>query len=426
MADLPRHILLLQGPPGPLFVLLAERLNTLGVATSRININGGDRADWPGPATNYRGTLSRWALFIDRYLCSHGVTDIILYGDCRPYHETARQIATSRGVRVLVLEEGYVRPDWMTFELAGVNANSSLPRDPQRLRSVAERLPPVVASPPITASFGRRARDSFRYYAHIWFGQFTFPFYRSHRRIGILYEGVAWGWRLLRTKRHAHRTERELASLDGTPHFLVPLQLTSDYQIRLHSPFADMAGAAEFIVASFAARGAPAHHLLLKVHPLDVSGINWSKLCRQWGRRHGLEGRLHVVDGGNLETMITASRGMVCVNSTSATLALAAGKPVCAIGEAIYDIAGLTHRGHLDDFWANPTPPDRSLYEAFRRVLVHTCLVRGGTASLSATQTLLDSLIARLLARPSAIVEPGVDSREMLVPAGRDIARQAR
>ena len=98
----------------------------------------------------------------------------------------------------------------------------------------------------------------------------------------------------------------------------------------------------------------------------------------------------------SLDSLVRDARGLVCVNSTSATLALAHGTPVCTIGEAIYDIPGLTHQHHLDDFWSNPTPPDAGLYPAFRRVLVDRCLVRGGLASESAVTELIGSILKRL------------------------------
>ena len=86
--------------------------------------------------------------------------------------------------------------------------------------------------------------------------------------------------------------------------------------------------------------------------------------------------------------MLESARGLVCVNSTSATLALARGIAVCTIGEALYDMPGLTHQEHLDTFWANPTPPEPGVYQAFRRVLVERSLVRGGLASESAVEIL--------------------------------------
>lgn len=77
-------------------------------------------------------------------------------------------------------------------------------------------------------------------------------------------------------------------------------------------------------------------------------------------------------------------------------MALARAVPVCTIGEAIYDIVGLTHQGHLDTFWTNPTPPEPGVYSAFRRILVDRCLVRGGLASESAVELLIHSILERL------------------------------
>ena len=57
---------------------------------------------------------------------------------------------------------------------------------------------------------------------------------------------------------------------------------------------------------------------------------------------------------------------------------------------------GITHQGHIDSFWATPTPPEPGVYEAFRRVLVDRCLVRGGLASESAVQVLIESMLERL------------------------------
>ena len=117
-------------------------------------------------------------------------------------------------------------------------------------------------------------------------------------------------------------------------------------------------------------------------------------------RRLGLEDRLHYADGGDLDKIVAKARGLVCVNSTSATLALARDIPVCTIGEAVYDMPGLTHQGHVDSFWERPIPPEPGLYRDFRRVLVDRCLVRGGLASESAVSTLVEGLARRLSVEP--------------------------
>jgi capsular polysaccharide export protein len=100
---------------------------------------------------------------------------------------------------------------------------------------------------------------------------------------------------------------------------------------------------------------------------------------------------------------------MVCVNSTSGTLALETGIPVVVLGDAVYDVPGITHQSGLDRFWRDPERPDPELYAAFKKSLHAKCLVRGGLASASATETLVSSSVERLLAEDSLPIESHVD-----------------
>ena len=412
-----RAFLFLQGPPGPLFHRLGAAIAAHGIPVHRINLSGGDRYDWPDGAIDFRGRFSEWPVFFDNFLREHRITDLLLFGDCRPYHVSAHGMASVRGVRTHVLEEGYLRPHWMTFELEGVNARSRLSRVNSWFRQEALKLPPEPVLPPITASFRRRARDSYWHFHHVLNGRFAYPHYRSHRSGSILMEGFGWLWRFARGGRRAAAAMETLQALEGKPLFVLPLQLSGDYQIRAHSPFPDMQSAASYVIESFAAHAASDVHLLLKAHPLDSSFFNWRGFVRRHAARLGLEGRLHFIDGGDLEDLVQVANGLVCVNSTSATLALAAGTPVCTIGEAIYDMPGLTHQEHLDRFWLEPTPPEPGLYPAFRRVLVDRCLVRGGLASESAVTTLIESILDRL--------GVGQSSRAIAPPAGNDFPKSA-
>jgi capsular polysaccharide export protein len=397
-----RSFLFLQGPPGPFFRRLAKELEARGAAVHRINLSGGDRLDWPDGAVDFRGRFSDWPVFLDQFLRDHRITDLMLYGDCRPYHVAAHGMAALRSVRTHVMEEGYVRPNWMTLELDGVNARSSLSRDKHWFMTEASRLPPEPELPPITSSFPRRARDSYWHYHHVVVRRLWYPHYRSHRTGSIIMEGLGWAWKFLRAGHYRRTSERALAKLQSKSLFVLPLQLSGDYQIRTHSAFPDMQSAAAYVIGSFAANAPPEAHLLLKAHPLDCSFFSWSSFVRKQARKHGLEGRLHYADGGDLESMARTARGLVCVNSTSATLALSHDTPVCTIGEAIYDIEGLTHQDHLDQFWSAPTPPEPDLYPAFRRVLAERCLVRGGLASESAVSLLIDSVVKRLELAPDS------------------------
>jgi capsular polysaccharide export protein len=391
-----RTFLFLQGPPGPFFRRLGSVLEAKGIAVHRINLSGGDRLDWPDGAVDFRGHFSDWPVFFDQFLRDHRITDLMLYGDCRPYHVAAHGMAALRAVRTHVMEEGYVRPNWMTLELEGVNARSTLSRDKNWFLKEAAHLPPEPDLPPITSSFRRRSRDSYWHYHNVVVGRLRYHHYRSHRTGSIIMEGFGWLWKFLRAGKERKAADGVLRHLTDKPLFILPLQLSGDYQIRTHSPFPDMQSAAAYVIGSFAANAPADTHLLLKAHPLDCSFFSWSAFVRDQARQHGLEGRLHYADGGDLEIMVGEARGLVCVNSTSATLALAQSTPVCTIGEAIYDIAGLTHEGHLDQFWSAPIAPEEGVYPAFRRVLADRCLVRGGLASESAVSTLIDSVVERL------------------------------
>lgn len=402
--EAPRRFLFLQGPPGPFFAALAAALAARGCAIHRINLCGGDQHDWPGPATDYAGRRRNWPMFLDRFLRARQITDLVLFGDCRPLHQIALRMAQLRGVHIHVFEEGYIRPDWMTLERDGVNGHSPMERDPATILAAARNLPPVPQLPPITASFARRARDAFWHYAHVELRRWRFPFYRSHRPGSIFVELAGWGWRLATAGWRQRRADETLASIAGRRFFLFPLQLSGDFQIRHHSPFGTMRVAVDYVLDSFARFAPPDAVLLIKGHPLDCSFTNWSGLIARRARRLGLRGRVHFIDGGDLGQLASAACGMVCVNSTSGTLGLEAGIPVTVLGDAVYDVPGITHQGKLDDFWRQPQAPDRALYDAFKRVLHARCLVRGGLASQSALAILVENSLARLLAddRPPA------------------------
>jgi capsular polysaccharide export protein len=385
------------------------------VKVERINICAGDRRDWPEPATDFRGRFRDWPVFFDNFLREHQITDILLFGDCRPYHASARRVAALRGIRTHVLEEGYLRPHWMTLELDGVNGYSRLARNKEWFVEQARNLPPEPFLPPVTANFRRRVRDTARHYIAVHAGRLAYPFYRTHRPGSALLEAAGWGWKYLSRDIRARRTDDVLSGLVGKPYFLFPLQLSGDYQIRNHSPFPDMRSAAAYVIESFARHAPNEAHLVVKAHPFDTSLFNWRRYIDQRAKRLGIFDRVHFIDGGDLQQLAAETSGMVCVNSTSATLALAAGSPVCTLGDAIYNIPGLTCQRHLDEFWGEPTPPEPGLYGAFRRVLVDRCLVRGGLASESAVQTLIKSMLERLV-HSAESAQPRLDPLEVAVP----------
>lgn len=399
MVDAPaKTFLFLQGPHGPYFAMLADALRARGHQALRININGGDKMDWPGEgASDYRGTFRNWPLFFDDFVVSQGVTDLILYGDCRPYHASAHGMARLRNIRVHVVEEGYIRPDFLTLQEDGVNGNSTLPLDPQWYLDQARALPPEKGfEPQIPSTFRRRARNTARNGIATALLRPLFPFYRTHRPQSFVLESVGWCRKLLRRQHDVRQSRAEWEKARNKPYFCLPLQLDSDYQIRIHSPFGNMRAALRFVMKSFA-RQAPADvSLVVKRHPLDPGLVAWGRLVRQLAVKYGVEDRVFYLADWDIAEVVDRSLGVVTVNSTVGTLALNSGKPVVVLGHAVYKVPGVVHDAPLDGFWSAPRRPDLALYTAFRKVLVDRCLIRGGLLSEEGLSMLVGHAVERL------------------------------
>ena len=392
-----QRFLFLQGPPGPFFHRLSEALLTLGHAVQRINLNAGDRAAWPGAAVDYRGTAEQWPSFVDDFMVRNQISDLVLFGDCRPLHDAARSLARLRDIRIHVFEEGYIRPDWVTLELDGVNGYSTLPRDPYWYLEAARSLPALVRRPHVPATFQRRAREATTYYTRATFGQWRFPHYRSHRGRSASTEALGWLKQFALRKMRHEQAEAAIARLAGQRYFMFPLQLSSDHQIRVHSKFGTMQAGAAYVIESFA-HWAPSDTLLLvKEHPLDSSLFSWRRYIRRIASRLGVQDRVLFARGGDLVDLVEDALGVVTINSTTGTLALASGVPVVALGDAVYNIPGLTFDGPLDRFWVRPTPPGPRIWDAFCRVLQARCLIYGGFASDEGIEMLIEGAIGRLL-----------------------------
>jgi capsular polysaccharide export protein len=123
------------------------------------------------------------------------------------------------------------------------------------------------------------------------------------------------------------------------------------------------------VLRSFGRNAPPDRQILFKLHPLESGWHAWTRRIGRLARRHGVADRVRVIRGGDLQRLLKASRGAVLVNSTVGMHALRLGVPTCALGQAIYGIAGLTHQGGIDSFWTAPDPVDAALFDTFERAL---------------------------------------------------------
>jgi len=429
-----RSFLFLQGLATPFFVKLGREIAARGHSVHRINLCGGDRAFWPRfGAVDFRGRFSEWRNFLGSYLHDTGITDIVVFGDCRPYHRVALDLARSRGIEIHVFEEGYFRPDWITLERQGTNAFSRLPRDPETVAAEVEGDAGSEPIPqPVSGGFSRRIRwEAFNQIATMLLTP-VYPHYRRHRSHHPVAELSGWVMRLTKRPFERRFSERVAQYLEGRSYYLLPLQLESDYQIRRHSPLKSMTEVMELVMESFA-RNAPAGSaLLVKLHPLDNGLVNFRQQAKRIARRLNLRGRVFVIDGGHLPSLLAKSRGVVLVNSTTALSALHHERPVKALGRALFDMPGLTFQGSLDRFWNEGTAPNQELFRAFRRVVLKRAQINGSFFTEAGIALAIEGAVQRIGvapvpasaaagALPSAI---RVESGAAIVPAKSAVLAQ--
>ncbi len=362
-------VLLMQGPVGPLLAKLALKLSRKGKLVHRVVFNGGDRQgarghpkhllhrfNWP------MDTLPKWF----KSLClRHRVDTVVLFGLSRPCHAAVIPVAKAMGIKVVVMEEGYFRPGFMTMELDGVNGNSkTLDRfecDPSPIKA------PTPHPDVCKHHFFKTVVHAMRYYWAMAWHRRAFPNYVHHRETSVIWYARYWikswftKWRRYKKDHALHQCLVKM----GPPYFFVPLQHEGDSQITEHSGYENNQHFIEEVICSFAAHSNSGHVLLFKEHPMSRGG----QLSQAWIERCALERGvdlrvMHVVEGHN-PTLISQAQGVVVINSTMGLQAIQKHKPVKTMGQSLYDRPGVTFQGSLDEFWKTPTAPDPAVTDEF-------------------------------------------------------------
>lgn len=376
-----RHFLFLQGVCSPFFSALAQHLRNDGHSVTKVNFNGGDVAYWrKGNSLLFRGRPEKLKDFYDQVYRDYAITDQVLFGDRRPVHRPAIDHAEVFGIRTHVFEEGYFRPHWVTLEREGVNGHSLLPRDPDWFLEASDRLPELPAVETFKSKFFYRAMHDCAYHSASAINSVVFPHYQTHASVIAPVEYCGYMWRFSMMHYWKRRDDVLIKSLvsSGTPYYILPLQLSSDAQIRDHSRFSGMVEVMEYVLDSFA-RHAPAQsRLVVKNHPLDFGLINYAAALKQMCKMWNLEGRVDYLESGNLELLIAHAAGVVTVNSTVGAVSLGLGCPTVTLSDPIYNLPGLTFQGSLDDFWRQGNVPDAEFYRRFKDCVIFATQVNGG------------------------------------------------
>ncbi len=235
--------------------------------------------------------------------------------------------ARQRGTPCFRFENGFL-PNTTQMDLQGVNVASSVPRDPK--------------------------------------------FYRNY--------GGTWKTETPDrvVPRKPHRNKQEVAPITLPARYVfVPFQVQLDSQVLLHSPWLKrMDDLFDVIMQAVARVGAAAPDVIFKEHP------SCPRRYPELHQRAQALRRVQFANGNATGELIGGASGIITINSSVGIESLLLGKPVLALGNAVYEIPGVTASARtvagIADWLgaiARGQPPAASLREPFLRFLAQDFLI---------------------------------------------------
>lgn len=413
MSDAKRTLLFLHGPSSPFWRELGFACEAAGHRVLKVNLSFGETVYWRRRgAIYYRGRLSRWRDFLEKLVIREGITDILYYADRFAYHVIAAEVARAHGIQAVALENGYLRPDWLTLERAGMGAFSHFPDEPAKIRAIAAATP----EPDLTVRYQHGFwtemvhEATYHLFAHFW--RIFHPFFRSGLVHDPLLEILIGIPPLFQKKKDEARAEALVEELvaGAMPFHVAALQLQGDYQIRDNSPFTNFDEMLRQVIASYARHAEPEGRLVFKQHPHDNGRHDWARRIARIAAEFGIGDRIVFLKGGDLGKLLGKARGCVMINSTVGLFSLRLGCPTKILGIAIYDMPGLTHQGPLDSFWTSPEAVDASLCDAFVRAIAASIQIKGSFYDPEGRKAAIDQIVSRVIGRkvnePGGFVDP--------------------
>lgn len=403
-----KTVLFITAPFGPAMKAIGSALEARGAKVLRVVENGGEVLSTPRRnRIRFCSRRQPFGVFLRNTIRRHNVDTVVTFNDTQDRNREALAIARDMDREIRILENGYLRPHWITVDCRGVNGNACYPRCPDfYLKQAHEPQPVELFRNCIRSHVHHTIAHHVSCYLMAWRHRFDPRSYGDH----VLYQGQGYVREYLWRQTHSEATTSEAIAehrANGRPMFLAVLQKPGDAQLKHHSDFGANAPYMREVMRSFAADAPADAILLVKQHPLDYGRERLPAVFESMQRELGLEGRAYYLRSTKIDSWLDEVAGVITINSTMGLKALQLGCPVLALGTAIYAMPRLTHQGALEDFWHAPQRPDADVCEGFLRYLQATCQVNGGFYSKSAR-----AVLARNIA--DAILEPHVLPRRVM------------
>jgi capsular polysaccharide export protein len=387
-------------PFGPFFARLAQEIESTGNTVFRTVCEGGEYLETPSQCRIvYRRRDGDWKRFLRGVLRRNKVDAVITFNDTLPRNRAALELADELQLHSFVLENGYLRPYWVTLERDGVNGFSRLPRDPEvyldpRLGAgepVRDRMFPAGLRPHVIHTITHfLAAIAFKPVLGFDANYYGDSVYRQ--ALGYAKEYV---WRLTHDESGVLSQVLDLAGT-GRKLFLALLQKPGDAQLVVHSHHGGNAAFVDELISSFAANAPDDAILVVKQHPLDYGVERTPARMAALIERHGLADRVFFLRKTSIDKIMATAHAVITINSTAGLAAIIESKPVLCVGRAFYNIPGLACSGPLSGFWREAPRPSPELVQGFIAFLKGTSQFNGGFHTPEGRDVLAPLLAQRL------------------------------
>jgi len=368
-------VLLLIGPIGLFFARFCNYLRGCGIPVVKVSFPLHEFGFPRDVRVPFGGSMEEWRPFLRQLLQERGIRHIFMYGDFIIPHRIAIEEAQRAGIEAWVFELGYIRPNYVSLERDRVNARSNLNKPVEFYRA----LPPVNRLPGGSLDPGWRWRKLWKAPTFIQHAFTHYPIIEGEHKLQpsprFLWCQLRGSWRFWLYRLQERALKQRL--LEHLSFFLVVLQVSSDSQIQMGSPYRGMHDFIEDVIRSFASQAHASDHLAFKHHPRDRGYNHYGRLIQLLATRYGIAGRVHYFHDGALSRYLRTCRGVITVNSTVGLQALYHAVPTKVMGNTFYNLRGLTDQKPLDQFWKEPQTSDRPLFYRFYAHLVTSTQVNG-------------------------------------------------
>ena len=377
-------VLLLMGPIGLFFSRFARHLESHSIETYKVSFPLKEPGFRDNQCFNYSGGFedARFRNFLKQIIEEKNIRQVFMYGDFIWPHKIAIDLgqelnAAGRSIETWVFELGYLRPNYVTLEKNRVNCRSNLCKGTDFYAS----LPPVATISEASRETGIRWRKAWKAPTFIRHSFTSYRICESEHKLQpkpSYLVAQARGFLRKYLYQYSEKSIRQRLS-KSRRFFIVILQVATDSQVSLGSPYLTVENFIEDVVTSFAHHASDDLDLFIKHHPRDRGYNNYSTFIKALTRELGTSQRVHYFHDSRLAPIFqhASCAGCILINSSVGFQALFHGIPLKTLGQAPYNIEGLSDQNPLEDFWNQPQKPERELVKKFYQYTINTTQING-------------------------------------------------